>query len=175
MNRQQEINHIRDEARSLTSSSERFLFDHPKFLSLSTSRTGSIIQRFKLCPRWHPKTPWLVFTHKDDATYKVMDPCTKTVYELLVPDLSGSLILASVDDWLFAQDHRCCNFFFINPFSKQRVDVPPLYRCLFVVAFSAPPTNQKCKVLYITEFLGRQSVQISIHHHGDDKWITLRI
>lgn len=172
MNREEDRNHIREEARSLTCSYEKFIFEHPKFLTPPASRTGGhIIKRSKLCPRWHPRTPWLMFTHKDDGTYKVLDPCTKIAYELLVPELSGSMILGSVDGWLFALG-RFSDFFFINPFSKQRLDLPRSFHCPFGVAFSAPPTNPECIVFCISQPYEKLSVEISICHPGEGKWTT---
>lgn len=91
------------EARNLACSYEKFLFDHPKFLSSHASNKYSIVHRSKLLPRWCTRTPWLMFTHKDNGTYKVLDPYTKTTYELHVPDLSGCLILASKGGWLFVK------------------------------------------------------------------------
>lgn len=163
------------EARNIACSYEKFLFDHPKFLSSHASNKYSIVHRSKLSSRWCPVTPWLMFTHKDNGTYKVLDPYTKTEYELHVPDLSGCLILASKGGWLFVKGKPSPYFYFVNPFTKERrkaSQLPDHYP--FGAAFSSPPTSSDCIVFCISQDESSlRTVKISVNCPSNEKWTTL--
>lgn len=119
--------------------------------------------------------PWLMFSNETSSktTRMLLDPLSKKIYSIEIPELCGVRCLSSGHGWLLLLSVRHSSLFFFNPFTKARIDAP-FMDCFSVVTFTGPPSSPDCMIFGIGH-VHRSSpnrVDIRICHRGDDEWTT---
>ncbi|KAL5976196.1 hypothetical protein ACLOJK_020526 [Asimina triloba] len=122
-------------------------------------------------PIWTPRSPWLLFTHKKDGTCYFFDPLAKSTYITNVPDFKDATFHHSKYGWVVASQNQDSSWFFYNPFTNQRIDLPNLETAVQGVSFSTPPTSRECVVFAIQSF-SASHVNIYTCHPSDERWAT---
>lgn len=92
-------------------------------------------------------------THKNDGTYKVLDPMLKDGLRAAYSELSGCLVYISKGGWLIAKGPSHI-MFFLDPFTKPWINLPHLFGGAYGVAFSCSLMSKG-----LPTFLGFRSVQ----------------
>eukprot|EP00268_Persea_americana_P007744 TRINITY_DN12970_c0_g1_i2.p1 TRINITY_DN12970_c0_g1~~TRINITY_DN12970_c0_g1_i2.p1 ORF type:complete len:420 (+),score=45.54 TRINITY_DN12970_c0_g1_i2:369-1628(+) len=119
--------------------------------------------------------PWLMFSNEtsSETTRMLLDPLSKKIYSIEIPELCGVRCLAAGHGWLLLLSVRHSSLFFFNPFTKARIDVP-FMDCFSVVTFSGPPSSPGCIIFGIghVHHSSPNVVDIRICRRGDDKWTT---
>ncbi|KAH0876741.1 hypothetical protein HID58_064135 [Brassica napus] len=111
---------------------------------------------------------WLMYL--DRYSYGFFDPVEKKKTKAMMnpPELSKSCcVLYSNDGWLLMEDRAShVNLFFLNPFTRERVDLPVHF------AFSCAPTKKGCVVFGITRAsVSRRKVEISTWCGAASAWV----
>ncbi|KAH7866073.1 hypothetical protein Vadar_015226 [Vaccinium darrowii] len=101
-------------------------------------------------------------------------PKYKDPYKMDIPELSGALLRCSKDGWLLMSSGEH-SVFFINPFTKAKIDLPNLPHgyCFDTISFSSAPTSLDCRVFAVHVFF--DNVKISAISRGEEEWTWYRI
>ncbi|KAL1214114.1 F-box protein [Cardamine amara subsp. amara] len=118
------------------------------------------------------KHPWLMCFPKRGNMFELRDPLQWKLYTLNLPELVNSTVCYSRDGWLLMRKSRSTIIFFFNPFSRELINLPKCELAFGEIAFSCPPTSDKCMLLAL-KFVPQHLVTIiSTCHPGATKWIT---
>lgn len=112
-----------------------------------------------------------MITHKNDGTYIVLDPMLKDGLRTTYFELSGCLVYTSKGGWLIAEGPSHI-MLFLDPFTKQRINLPHLFGGAYGVAFSCSSMSKGLQLFFVSEVYNEPSVEISVHQCGDNKWTT---
>ncbi|XP_057501888.1 F-box/kelch-repeat protein At1g57790-like isoform X3 [Actinidia eriantha] len=107
------------------------------------------------------------------TTGKFGDLSSRHVYTTDIPDLCETQILLSRHGWLllFSSKKGSSSLFFLNPFSRARIDIPLIDVTKFpVFDMSAPPTSPDCMLFAIScqDF----DIKISTCRREESTWTT---
>ncbi|KAK7244889.1 hypothetical protein RIF29_39718 [Crotalaria pallida] len=150
-------------------------------LTLSHLTLADNIRASVVCKRWHSvacavrvenQSPWLMYFKKFGDSYELYDPVQRKVYYLELPELNGSRVCYSKDGWLLLYRPRTHRVFFLNPFSRELINMPRFEVFYQAVAFSCAPTSPGC-VLFTVENVNVTTVSISTCYHGESEWTTV--
>ncbi|GAB4843575.1 hypothetical protein Ancab_013540 [Ancistrocladus abbreviatus] len=98
------------------------------------------------------------------------DPLPFKPYRFHIPELQDTVCLASNFGWLLLRHGT--SIFFLNPFTRSRMDLPPLnHQVHEISAFSSPPISPDCVVL-ILQRPDAGVVQINTCERGHMVWTT---
>ncbi|EOA19318.1 hypothetical protein CARUB_v10003152mg [Capsella rubella] len=163
----------------------------PSFAELPTDVLGLIMSSLVLkdnirasavCKSWCgaavsvrvvEKYPLLMYFPKRGNLFELRDPLQQKTYTLDLPELARSTVCYAKDGWplMLKQGWRLfMRLFFFNPFTREMVTLPNIYEAFDKVAFSCPPTSDKC-VLVALNFL-HGHVKVSTCHPGATEWTT---
>uniref|UniRef100_A0A1J3DAE7 F-box protein n=1 Tax=Noccaea caerulescens TaxID=107243 RepID=A0A1J3DAE7_NOCCA len=118
--------------------------------------------------------PWLMCFPKRGSSFQFRDPLQWKLYTLNLPELAKSNVCCSRDGWLLMRRRSVSvsnEIFFFNPFSRELIALPKFELNFREIAFSSPPTLDRCVVValnFVTEYL----VTISTWHPGATEWTS---
>ncbi|XP_026420144.1 F-box protein At4g00893-like [Papaver somniferum] len=117
------------------------VLEHQYGSASSSSKSGSI-------PRRQP----LLLLHEellDDAKQVMYDPIEGSVSPCKLPELESPVqCIASAYGWLLLLSRKSRCFFFFNPFTHSRINLPYPKFMINSAVFTDPPTSSSC-VIYI--------------------------
>ncbi|XP_050221463.1 uncharacterized protein LOC126671720 [Mercurialis annua] len=146
-------------------------------VSLLTPCTTQLIEPSKTLSDI-PQFPLLLFLGRDDdrPVCNFYNALNNTAYTLNVPEIGNARVRFSKNGWLL-MSRGDIEMFFLNPLTKQRIDLPELntsYK-FHGVSFSAPPTSSDCVVLGVyTGYLWDQ-LCITFIRHGETDWTCFEL
>nr|XP_010427473.1 PREDICTED: F-box protein At3g56470-like [Camelina sativa] len=160
------------------------------FLELPSDLLQLVISRLPLkdnivasvvCKTWHKAcvslrvvdpSPWLIYFSKTDESYELYDPSMQKTYILQFPDLSWFRVCYSKDGWLLMYNANTYQLLFFNPFTRDRIPVPPLWNAYDqITAFSCAPTSTSC-VLFTVSYVTRNYITVKTCCVNAKEWNT---
>ncbi|KAJ4829321.1 hypothetical protein Tsubulata_015547, partial [Turnera subulata] len=116
--------------------------------------------------------PKLLHIGMDRLLIKFYEPILCRTITKSIPEMGcGRVISHSKDGWLLMAHHRKFDmFFFINPYTRENIQLPRLPENIFVdgISFSSIPTSPDCMIVgVVAEARGPRFVYIS---RGEDDW-----
>lgn len=118
--------------------------------------------------------PWLMFSGARRSQCSFIDPVCNIIHDFDMPELSGAQIWFSKDGWLLIGKGRH-SMFFLNPFTKEIVELPDLPGNVFLqtASFSSAPNSSGCIVLGIDSDVGSKTTTSTCFLRlGENEWTT---
>ncbi|TMX01115.1 hypothetical protein EJD97_025103, partial [Solanum chilense] len=115
------------------------------------------------------KLCFLLHNDRDENTI-LFNPATNKNYTINIPELKGATCLASTQGWLLLSQRG--NIFFFCPFSRVKIDLPPiqgLENTPAVAAFTSPPSSTDC----VTAIIYKKNddlVEVNVLERGASMW-----
>lgn len=135
-----------------------------------------------VCKDWHLASPtssaeikshpWLLLCNEGSTNCILYNVTVKNKYNINLPELQGTICLASNQGWLLLS--RGSSIFFFCPFSRSKIDLPEYPHTKLVdhvAAFSSPPTCQDCVVSIINR-CDEKRLELNVIHRGENTWTT---
>ncbi|KAL4202682.1 hypothetical protein AMTRI_Chr02g222340 [Amborella trichopoda] len=116
------------------------------------------------------KLPWLLVATRTNGSesWHMLDVLSGSAYVLSLSDLEGCKCHSSRQGWLLCS--KGSSIFFLNPFSKARIDLPKLRFPFDRAIFSGPPRGSSSGCLVILfRSLGSTRL-VSTWQPGDEDW-----
>ncbi|KAF8080207.1 hypothetical protein N665_0965s0009 [Sinapis alba] len=139
------------------------------------------IRASTVCKTWHEaclsvrvpdRPPWLLYFWKTEESGEVFDPSMQKRYYLEFPELSGSRVCHSKDGWLLMYTPNSLELFFFNPFTRDRIPLPPLWMAYDQrMAFSCAPTLTSCLLFTVTN-VNVDNITVKTCCPNDKEWNT---
>ncbi|KAL3532102.1 hypothetical protein ACH5RR_005623 [Cinchona calisaya] len=118
------------------------------------------------------KPPWLMFFPKSGNFVEFYDPLQREFFSLQLPELCGSKVCYSKDGWLLVYKPRTHGLMFVNPYTRELINLPKLELIYQVVAFSAAPTSSCC-IVFTVKHVSPTIIAISTCRPGATEWTTI--
>ncbi|XP_006366381.1 F-box protein At4g00893-like [Solanum tuberosum] len=116
------------------------------------------------------KLYFLLHNDRDENTI-LFNPTTNKNYTINIPELKEATCLASTQGWLLISQRG--NLFFFCPFSRVKIDLPPiqgLENTPAAAAFTSPPSSIDC----VTAIIYKKNddiVEVNVLERGASMWI----
>lgn len=102
--------------------------------------------------------------------YIFIDPLRCQTYQDRFPELKNHRIFYSRDGWLLVRDYYYPSGFFLNPFTRDRINLPSGLG--HYIAFSVAPTSSSCVVISLKQLCYKSSIVIDTWRPGETVWTT---
>ncbi|KAH1065099.1 hypothetical protein J1N35_030086 [Gossypium stocksii] len=163
------------------------IFQHlPTLADQINFRTATKIWRILIHPlEWRVnkegvpyKYPWLLFPQGGEkgTRYNLYDPVTNLTHSISIPESEECEVRFSNKGWLLLTKHRTSIFFFFEPFTRTRIQVPDLWQMEAVdgFCFSGTPTSPNWKIFGIRH-LQQRVINVWYLCQGDSNWIKITV
>ncbi|PIN19800.1 hypothetical protein CDL12_07531 [Handroanthus impetiginosus] len=114
-------------------------------------------------------SPCLMISQRSNYFWKIFHSLCNDFYYLDFPELMDTEILYSKYGWLLMSKHEVMLFFF-NPFTKEKIELPPTNTSFSSICFTSPPTSSSCVVFGILYTSSLSTIDFSFIKVGDEKW-----
>lgn len=128
-----------------------------------------IIKSATSIPQWRTNNslPLFIVFEDDGGLCRVMDPCRDDSHSCFLQISQDFFdIEFSKNGWLLIRDSKSLMFF--NPFTRERLYLPPATGRYLTIGFSSYPTCSACLILAIN--LNHQGIFINYLRFGDKEW-----
>ncbi|PIN10680.1 hypothetical protein CDL12_16722 [Handroanthus impetiginosus] len=132
-----------------------------------------------ICPVWPPlplpidspefRSPCLMIPHRSNCSWKIFHSLFNNSYYLEFPELVDTEILYSKYGWLLMSKDELTIFFF-NPFTREKIKLPPTTKSFLSICFTSPPTSSNCIIFGILSTEIRNHIDFSFIKVGDEEW-----
>ncbi|KAG8493776.1 hypothetical protein CXB51_011231 [Gossypium anomalum] len=124
------------------------------------------------------KYPWLLFPQGGEkgTRYNLYDPLTTLTHSISIPESEECEVWFSNKGWLLLTKHPTSIFFFFEPFTRTRIQVPDLWQMEAVdgFCFSGTPTSPNWKIFGIRH-LQQRVINVWYLGQGDSNWIKITV
>ncbi|CAD5327519.1 unnamed protein product [Arabidopsis thaliana] len=87
------------------------------------------------------KHPWVISFPRHYGVTILFDPLGRKSYTLNLPELVGTDVCYSKDGWLLMRRSSLVDMFFLNPYTRELINLPKCELSFQAVAFSSAPTS----------------------------------
>ncbi|RID47280.1 hypothetical protein BRARA_I03884 [Brassica rapa] len=141
--------------------------------NIRASTVSKTWQQACLSVRVPDRPPWLIYFSKtEESSCELYDPSTQKRYYLSFPELSGSRVCHSNEGWLLMYNPNSFQLFFFNPFTRDRIPLPPLWMAYDQrMAFSCAPTSSNCLLFTVTN-VTLHNITVKTCYPNAEEWNT---